>query len=93
MFDIPLLINLFISLIEIQSTLAISNMRYLKSRTFFLVPSASQIIRYLELIFSSLGRFTVPISNFSENVAHRNQSMKIFSCVFERVCLTECYFN
>ena len=53
----------------------------------------SWIIRHLELIFWSLGRITVAISNFSENVAHRNQSMKFFSFVFERVCLIEYYFN
>ena len=50
-------------------------------------------LRYLELIFWSLGKITGAISNFSENVAHRNQSMKLFSCVFERVSLIECYFN
>ena len=49
--------------------------------------------RYLELFFWTLGRITVAISNFPENVAHRNQSMKFFLCVFERVCLIECYFN
>ena len=53
----------------------------------------SPIIRYLELIFLSLGRITVAILIFSENVAHRNQSINIYSCVFERVCLMECYFN
>ena len=54
---------------------------------------SNSTICYLDLIFWSLGRITVAISNFWENVAHRNQSMKIFSCVFERVCLIECYFN
>ena len=52
-----------------------------------------RIIRYLELICWSLGTITVTISNFSENVAHRNQSMKSFPCVLECVCLIECYFN
>ena len=53
----------------------------------------SRIIRYFEPFFLSLGRITVAISNFSENIAHRYQSMKIFSCVVERVCLIEYYFN
>ena len=49
--------------------------------------------RYLELISWSQGRIAVAISNFSENIAQRNQSIKIFSCVFEHVFLIECYFN
>ena len=53
----------------------------------------SRIIRYLELIFWSLGGITVAILNFSENEVHRNQSMKMFSCVFKRVCLIECLFQ
>ena len=81
-----------------QSTLAISNMHYLEFcaisnifpgpfSIYGLLPS--KMSRYLELcylklIFGSLGRITVAISNFSENVAHRNQFMKIFPCVFER---------
>ena len=54
---------------------------------------------YLEHVLSRTnflapGRITVAILNFSEIVAHRNLSMKIFSCVFkERVCLIECYFS
>ena len=45
--------------------------------------------RYLKLRYFEL----CAISNFPENLAHRNQSMNIFSRVFQRVCLIECYFN
>ena len=87
---------------ELQSTLAISNMRYLEFRAisnFFPSPFSiygllpHKMSRYLELISWSQGRITVAISNFSENIAQRNQCIKIFSCVFEHVFLIECYFN
>ena len=75
---------------------AISNFFPSSFSIYYLLPykmSRYLELRYLALIFWSLGRITVAFSNFSENVAHRNQSMKFFSCVFKRVCLIKFYFN
>ena len=80
--------------LNLQSTLAISNICYLEFcaiSNFFPDPvSIYGLLIYcwstdLEIIFWSLGRITVAISNFSENVAHRNQSMIFFFLV----CLNE----
>ena len=84
--QILLYLELFFWSLQHLRSISLSNVSLYRTRL-------SRNIHYLELIFWSLGRITVAISNFSENVAHRNQSMKIFSCVFERLCLKDCYFN
>ena len=97
----------YVTYLNLQSTNAISN--FALSRTFFPVPSAFTIcfpIKCLVISNSAISNYslsqtnflvprenTVAIAKFSENVAHRKQSTKVFSCVFERVCLIECCFN
>ena len=95
------------SWLSLSRTCAISN--FVPSRIFFPFPSAFTVYFPIKCLaisnstisnyslsrtnFWSLGRVTVAISNFSENLAQRNQSTKIFSCVFKRVCLIECCLN
>ena len=97
----------YYSRLSLSRTCAILN--FALSRTFFPVPSAFTVyfpIKCLAISNSAVSNYSLSRTNFlvprknysrylklSENVAHRNQSMKIFSCVFERVCLIECYFN
>ena len=87
----------FVNILTVQVFLLTENRveSVKKYATYLNLQSNSAISNYslLELIFWCLGRITVTISNFPENVVHRNQSMDIFSCVFERVCIIECYFN
>ena len=61
----------------------------------------SQINSYLEYyfniilvdIFWSLELMSVTISNFSEDVAHRNQLINVFVCVFERLNILLLFFD
>ena len=48
-------------------------------------------LRYLELIFWSLGSILVTISNFSEDVSHRNYPMKALIRLFKRL-IFKCFF-
>ena len=78
--QILLYLELFFWSLQHLRSISLSNVSLYRtrlSRTNFLVPRKNYS-RYLEL---------------SENVAHRNQFMKIISCVFGRVFLIEWYFN